>query len=108
MRSGTKKESVSNLESRLKMLFYMMEKIIGIVEDIKDRNAVILYLGKAFKSIPNEVFLKKAEVFNLSQSKGFLIIFFFAYRTQCVKMGFHITANRNLIIVFHKGLRSSF
>ena len=59
------------------MLFYMMEKIIGIVEDIKDRNAVILYLGKAFKSIPNEIFLKKAEVFNLSQSKRFPISFVF-------------------------------
>ena len=51
-----------------------------------ERVAVFLDLAKAFNSISHEIFLKKAENFNLSQSTILLLKSFIENRTQCVKL----------------------
>ena len=48
-------------------------------------------LAKAFNSIPHEIFLKKAENFNLSQSTILLLKSFLENRTQCVKLGIDLS-----------------
>ena len=56
---------------------------------MKDNNvtgAVFLDLVKAFDSISHEIFLKKAENVNLSQTAILLLKFFLANRTQGVKL----------------------
>ena len=57
------------------------------MEDNNDTGAVFLDLAKAFNSISHEIFLKKADNFNLSQSTFLLLKSFFENRTQCVKLG---------------------
>ena len=47
-------------------VLYFIEKILGNMQD-NDTGAVFLDLAKAFNSISHEIFLKKAENFNLSQ-----------------------------------------
>ena len=68
-------------------VLYFIEKIIGNMEDNNDTGAVFLDLAKAFNSISHEIFLKKAENFNFSQSTVFLLQSFLENRTQCVKLG---------------------
>ena len=68
-------------------VLYVIEKIIGNMEDNKDTDAVFLDLAKVFNSISNAIFLKKAENFNLSQSTVILFKSFHANRTQGVKLG---------------------
>ena len=72
-------------------VFYFIEKIKGYMEDNNDTGAVFLDLAKAFNSISHEIFLKKAENFNLSQSTVFLIKSFLENRTQCVKLGIDLS-----------------
>ena len=67
-----------------------IEKIIGNMQD-NDTGAVFLDLAKAFNSISNEIFLKKAENFNLSQSTILLLKSFLENRTQCVKLGIDLS-----------------
>ena len=57
------------------------------MEDNNDTGAVFLDLAKAFNSISHEIFLKKAENFNLSQSTILLLKSFLENRTQGVKLG---------------------
>ena len=57
------------------------------MEDNNDTGAVFLDFAKAFNSISHEIFLKKAENFNLSQSTILLLKSFLENRTQCVKLG---------------------
>ena len=57
------------------------------MEDNNDTGAVFLDLAKAFISISPQIFLKKAENFNLSQSTVLHLKSFLANRTQCVKLG---------------------
>ena len=68
-------------------VLYFIEKIIGIVENNNDTVAPFLDLAKAFNSISHEIFLKKAENFNLCQSTILLLKSFLENRTQCVKLG---------------------
>ena len=56
-----------------------------------DTGAVFLDLAKAFNSISHEIFLKKAESSNLSQSTILLFQSFLANRTQCVKLGIDLS-----------------
>ena len=56
-----------------------------------DTGVVFLDLAKTFKSISHEIFLKKAENFNLSQSTTLLFKSFLANRTQCIKLGFDLS-----------------
>ena len=56
-----------------------------------DTGAVFLDLAKAFNSISHEIFLKKAENFNLSQSTILLLKSFLENRTQCVKLGIDLS-----------------
>ena len=67
-------------------VLYFIEKIIGNMED-NDTGALFLDLAKAFNSISHEIFLKKTENFNLSQSTILLLNSFLKNRTQCVKLG---------------------
>ena len=64
---------------------YFIEKIIRNMED-NDTGSVFLDLAKAFSSISLEIFLKKAENFNLSQSTILLFKSFLENRTQYVKL----------------------
>ena len=57
------------------------------MENNNDAGAVFLDLAKTFNSISYEIFLKKAENFNLSQSTILLLKSFLENRTQCVKLG---------------------
>ena len=57
------------------------------MEDNNDTIAVFLDLAKVFNSISHEIFLKKVENFNLSQSTYLLLKSFLANRTQFVKLG---------------------
>ena len=66
------------------------EKIIGDIED-NDTGPVFLDLAKAFNSISHEIFLKKGENFNLSQSTILLLKSFLDNRTQCVKLGIDLS-----------------
>ena len=66
---------------------YFIKKIIGNMEDNNDTGAVFLDLAKSLNSISHEIFLKKAENFNLSQSTILLLKSFLENRTQCVKLG---------------------
>ena len=61
------------------------------MEDNKDTGAVYLDLAKAFNSISHEIFLKKVENFNLSQSTILLLKSFLENRTQCVKLGIDLS-----------------
>ena len=61
------------------------------MEDNNDTGAVFLDLAKAFNSISHEIFLKKAENFNLSQSTILFLKSFLENRTQCVKLGIDLT-----------------
>ena len=61
------------------------------MEDNNDTGAVFLDLAKAFSSISHEIFLKKAENFNLSQSTILLLKSFLENRTQCVKLGIDLS-----------------
>ena len=47
-------------------MLYVIDKIVGYMEDNDDTGAVFLDLAKAFYSISHETFLKKAENANLS------------------------------------------
>ena len=85
------------------VVLYFNEKIIGNKED-NDTGAVFLDLAKAFNSISHEIFLKKAENFNLSQSTTFLLNSFLEPQTQCVKLGIDLTDKKLFIMVFHKEL----
>ena len=60
------------------------------MEDNNDTGAVFLDLAKAFNSISHEIFLKKAENFNLSQST-FLVLKFFLKIEQCLKLGIDLS-----------------
>ena len=71
-------------------VLYFIEKIIGNMQD-NDTGAVFLDLAKAFNSISHEIFLKKAENFNLSQSTILLLKSFLENRTQCVKPGIDLS-----------------
>ena len=70
---------------------YFIEKIIGNMEDNNDTGAVFLNLAKPFNSISHEIFLKKAENFNLSQSTFLILKSFLENRTQCVKLGIDLS-----------------
>ena len=72
-------------------MLYFIEKIIRIMEDNNDTGAVFLDLAKAFNSISHEIFFKKAENLNLSQSTILLIKSFLANRAQCVNLGFDLS-----------------
>ena len=72
-------------------VLYFIEKIIGNMADNNDTVAVFLDLAKAFNSISHEIFLKKAENFNLSQSTILLLITFLENLTQCVKLGIDLS-----------------
>ena len=61
------------------------------MEDNNDTGAVFLDLAIAFNSILHEIFLKKAENFNLSQSTILLFKSFLLNRTQCVKLGIDLS-----------------
>ena len=67
-------------------VLYFIEKLTGNMEDNNDTGAVFLDLAKAFNSVLHEIFLKKAENFNLSQSTNLLLKSFLENRTQCVKL----------------------
>ena len=71
-------------------VLYFIEKIIENMQD-NDTGAVFLDLAKAFNSISHEIFLKKAENFNLSQSTILLLKSFLENRTQCVKLGIDLS-----------------
>ena len=71
-------------------VLYLIEKIIGNIED-NDTGAVFLYLAKAFNSFSHEIFLKKDENFNLSQSTILLLKSFLENQTQCVKLGIDLS-----------------
>ena len=68
-------------------VLYFIEKIKGNMKDNNDTGAVFLDLARTFNSISHEIFLKKAENFNLSQSKILILKSFLKNRTQCVKLG---------------------
>ena len=72
-------------------VLYFIEKIIRNLEDNNDTGAVFLDLAKASNSISHEIFLKKAENFNLSQSTILLLKSFLDNRTQCVKLGIDLS-----------------
>ena len=72
-------------------VLYFIEKIKGNLENNNDTGAVFLDLAKAFNSISHEVFLKKAENFNLPQSAILLLKPFLENRTQCVKLGIDLS-----------------
>ena len=57
------------------------------MDDNNNTGAVFLDLVKAFNSISLEIFLKKAEDFNFSQSTIFFLNSLLENRTQCVKPG---------------------
>ena len=57
------------------------------MENNNDTGTVFLDLAKAFNSISREIFLKKAENFNFSQSTILLLKSFLENRTQYVKLG---------------------
>ena len=61
------------------------------MEDNNDTGAVFLDLAKAFNSVSHEIFLKKAENFNLSQSTVLLLKSFLENRTQCLKLGIDLS-----------------
>ena len=61
------------------------------MEDNNDTGAVFLDLAKAFNSVSHEIFLKKAENFNLSQSTILLLKSFLENRTQCAKLGIDLS-----------------
>ena len=61
------------------------------MEDNNDTSAVFLDLVKAFNSISHEIFLKKAENFNPSQSIVLLLKSFLKNQTQCVKLGIDLS-----------------
>ena len=65
------------------------------MEDNNDTGDVLLDLAKAFNSISHEIFLKKAENFNLSQSV-LLLKSFLENRTQCVKLGIDLSDEINI------------
>ena len=79
-------------------VLYFIEKIIGNMDDNNDTGAVFLDLAKTFNSISHEIFLKKAENFNLSHSTVLLLKAFLENRTQCVKQGID---SSNKIIINH-------
>ena len=66
------------------------------MEDNNDTGAVFLDLAKAFNSISPEIFLKKAENFNLSQSTILLLKSFLENRSQCVKLGIDLSDKINI------------
>ena len=57
------------------------------MEDNNDTGVVFLDVAKAFNSISHEIFLKKAENFNLSQLTILLLKSYLENRTECVKLG---------------------
>ena len=79
-------------------MLYSIEEIKRNMEDNNDTGAVFLDLAKAFNSISHEIFLKKAENFNLSQSTILLLKSFFENRTRCVKLGIDLS---DKIIINH-------
>ena len=79
-------------------MHYFILKIIRNMEDNNDTGAVFLDLAKAFNSISYEIFLEKAENFNLSQSTIVLLKSFLENRTHCVKLGIDLS---NKITVNH-------
>ena len=81
-----KQFGLQSRKSSTDAVFYFIEKIIGNMQD-NDTVGVFLDLAKAFISISHEIFLKKTENFNLSQSTILLLKSFLENRTQCVKLG---------------------
>ena len=69
---------------------YHFTKSLFNMQD-NDTAAVFLDLAKVFNSISHEIFLKKAENFNLSQSTILLLKSFLENRTQCVKLGIDLS-----------------
>ena len=61
------------------------------MEDNNDIDALFLDLAKAFSSISHEIFRKKAENCNLSQSTTLLLKYFLKNRTKCVKLGIDLS-----------------
>ena len=61
------------------------------MEDNNNTGALFSDLAKAFHSFSNEIFLKKAENFSLSQSTILLLKSFLANRTQYVKLGIDLS-----------------
>ena len=61
------------------------------MDDNNDTGAVFLDLAKAFNSISHEIFHKKAENFNLSQSANLLLKSFFENGSQCLKLGIELS-----------------
>ena len=66
------------------------------MEDNNDTGAGFLDLAKAFNSISHEIFLKKPEHFNLSQSTILLLKSFLENRTQCVNLGIDLSDKINI------------
>ena len=64
-------------------LLYFTEKMLGNMEDNRDTGSIFFNLAKAFNLISHEIFLKKAENFNLSINN----FTFLTNRPQCVKFG---------------------
>ena len=61
------------------------------MEDYNDTGAVLFDLAKTLNSISHEIFLKKTENFNLSQSTILLLKSFLENRTQCKKLGIDLS-----------------
>ena len=78
-------------KSSIDAVLYFIQKIIRNREDNNDTGAVFLDLAKAFNSISHEIFLKKAENLNLSQSTISLLKSLLEIRTQCVKLGIDLS-----------------
>ena len=74
---------------------YLIEKIIGNMEDNNDTGAVFIDLAKALNSISDEIFLKEAENFNFSQSRILLLKSFLDNRTHGVKLGIDLSDKNN-------------
>ena len=73
------------------MLCFALLKKKGNMEDNNDTGAVFFDLAKPFNSTSHEIFLKKAENFNLSQSTILLMKSVLENRTQCIKLGIDLS-----------------
>ena len=79
-------------KSSTDVVLYFIEKIIGNKE-YTDTGAMFLDLAKAFNSFSHDIFLKKAENFNISQSTTFSILF-----SKLVKLGIGLAVK---ITIYH-------
>ena len=69
-------------------LLSFIEKVMGNIEDNNNTGAGFLNLAKAFKSYSHEIFLKKSEKFNHSQSTILLLKSFFCKSNTMRETGY--------------------